>query len=100
MLPGCGPVAGSARLLPQPLRSKAMTRNPAREKLVVWDCQIALVPVLAWRSTMGAPVPPVSVNHNFTLGSSAYVPEGAPCASDTVAPAIANVASAATLAAS
>jgi hypothetical protein len=33
------------------------------------------VPVLAWSNTMGMTAPHVSVNHNFTPGSSAEVPE-------------------------
>jgi hypothetical protein len=52
-----------------------MTRYPAREKLAAWLSQMALVPVFAWSSTIGTPVPPVSVNHNLTPGSSAYSPE-------------------------
>src|SRR5262249_53881230 len=74
MLPGCGPDAGSATLLPQPRRSKAMTRYPARPKSAICGCQISLVPVLECKSTMGVPAPPVSVNQSLPPGRSTCAP--------------------------
>src|ERR1700722_11022410 len=76
MPPDPAPDAGSATLLPQPLRSKAMTRYPAAAKAAICGCQISTVPVFGWRRTIGTPEPPVSVNHSFTPGRSAKAPLG------------------------
>jgi hypothetical protein len=80
---------------PQAMTStfKELPQNLAPAKVVAWGSQVTVVPVLACSSTIGqalapaaaiegddtiagVPVPPVSVNHNFTPGSSAYRPEG------------------------
>ncbi len=72
MVPGCGPVAGFAVLRPQPRRSKVMTRYPAATKPGMLYCQPSALPVLAWSSTSGTPLPPLSVYQRRTPGRSAY----------------------------
>src|ERR1700733_9975602 len=75
MLPGCGPEAGSAALFPQPRRSKATTRYPARENPTICSCQTTQVPVLGCSKTIGTPGPPLSTNHSFTPGKCACTPQ-------------------------
>src|SRR6516164_11064417 len=74
MLPDFAPGFSSAKLLPQPRRSNAMTRYPDCESPAICGSHVSLVPVFGCSSMTGSPAPPVSMNQSLTPGSSACAP--------------------------